>query len=120
MESIADNLIDKSVLVVEQQGSLRKVKLCHVDITAITEDITAVKHMDRAAAPDQTNLAILLLESGTAKKMLSKHELSVLKKVVKQTDSDFQTYIKKVKKVFRTVKALLLSSIALSASSASR
>ena len=120
VESIADNLIDKSVLVVEQQGSLRKVKLCHVDITAITEDITAVKHMDRAAAPDQTNLAILLLESGTAKKMLSKHELSVLKKVVKQTDSDFQTYIKKVKKVFRTVKALLLSSIALSASSASR
>ena len=116
VESIADDLISQSVLVVEQQNSLLKSKLCHVDTTTITEDIIAIKHMDRTASPEQINLAILLLESGTAKKLLSKQELSVLKKAVKQTDNDFKTYIKKVTKLFRTNQAIILSSIASSAS----
>lgn len=116
VESTADNLISKSVLVVEQQGSLLKVKLCHVDTTMIKEDIAAVRHMDRTVTPEQTNLAILLLESGTAKKLLSKQELSVLKKAVKQTNSDFKTYVKKVKKRFQVGKTVILAGIASSAS----
>lgn len=116
VESIADNLIDKSVLVVEQQRRLQKARLCHMDTTVIEEDIAAVKHMDRAATPDQANLAILLLESGTAKKLLNKQEFSVLKKAAKQVNSDFQTYVKKVKKKFRTVKALIWASIGVSGS----
>lgn len=116
VESIADNLIDKSVLVVEQQRSLQKAKQCHVDTTVIAQDIAAVKHIDRAAAPDQTNLAVLLLESGTAKKMLTKQELSVLKKAVKHVNSDFQTYIKKVKKMFSAAKAVIWACIGLSGS----
>ena len=120
VKNITDDLIGKSVLVVEQQSSLSKSKLCHVDTTMITEDISAVKHMDCTITPEQTNLAVLLLESGTAKKLLSKHELSVLKKVVKQTDSEFKTYIKKVTKLFRTDQAIILACIASSGSSASR
>ncbi len=114
MENIADDLIGKSVLVVEQQSSLRKAKLCHMDNSVIAEDISAVKQMDRAVTPNQINLAILLLESGTAKKLLSKQELSALKMAVKQTGSDFQTYIKKVKKNFQTVEAIILGSIVVS------
>lgn len=114
MENIADDLIGKSVLVVEQQSSLRKAKLCHMDNSVIAEDISAVKQMDRAVTPNQINLAILLLESGTAKKLLSKQELSALKMAAKQTGSDFQTYIKKVKKNFQTVEAIILGSIVVS------
>ena len=114
VESITDNLIDKSVLVVEQQGSLLKTRMCHVDTTVIVEDITAIKHMDRAAAPDRTDLAVLLLESGTAKKLLNKQELSVLKKAARQVNSDFQTYVKKVTKKFRAVKAVIWASIGMS------
>lgn len=106
VESIVDDLIGKSVLVVERQNSLLKSKLCHVDTTVIAEDIAAVKHPDRTFPSDQTNQAILLLESGTAKKLLNKQELSVLKKTVRQTDSDFKTYIKKVTKLFRTDRAM--------------
>ncbi len=116
VESVTDDLIGKSLLVVEQQGSLRKAKLCHVNTTVITEDLSAVKHMDRAATPEQTDLAILLLESKTAKKLLNKQELSALKKAVKQMDSDFKTYVKKVKKRFRAVKTAIWASIASSAS----
>lgn len=116
VECIADDLIGKSVLVVEQQNSLLKSKLCHVDTNMITEDIAAIKHMSKTAAPEQTNLAVLLLESGTAKKLLNKQELSALKKAVKQTDSDFKTYIKKVKKRFQAGKTVILASIASSAS----
>ena len=116
LENIADDLISKSVLVVEQQSCLLKSKLCHVDTTMIAEDITAIKHMDGTAAPEQTNLAVLLLESGTAKKLLNKQELSALKKALKQMDSDFNTYIKKVKKRFQAGKAVILASIASSTS----
>lgn len=119
VESIADELISKSALVVEQKSSLLKAKLCHVDTTMIAEDIVAIKHMNGTAAPDQINLAILLLESGTAKKLLNKQELSALKKTVKQTDSDFKTYIKKVKKRFRAGQTVILAGIASSAASAS-
>lgn len=114
VENFADDLIGKSVLVVEQQSSLRKAKLCHMDTTVIAEDISAVKHMDRAVTPDLTNLAILLLESGIAKKLLNKQELSALKMAIKQTGSDFQTYIKKVKKKFQTVEAIIWASIGVS------
>ena len=116
LKSIADDLIGKSALVVEQQNSLLKSKLCHVDTTMIAEDITAIKHMDRIAAPEQTNLAVLLLESGTAKKLLNKQELSDLKKTVKQTDNDFKTYIKKVKKRFQAGRTVILAGIASSTS----
>lgn len=114
--STADDLISKSALVVEQQSSLLKAKLCHMDTSMIVEDIAAIKHMDRTAAPAQINLAILLLESGTAKKLLNKQELSVLKKAVRQSDSDFKTYIKKVKKRFQAGKTVILASIASSTS----
>ena len=117
VKNITDDLIGKSVLVVEQQSSLSKSKLCHVDTTMITKDIAVVKHMDNTAAPDQTNLAVLLLESGTAKKLLSKQDLSALKKAVKQTGGDFRTYVKKVKKMFQAVRTLLLTCVASSASS---
>lgn len=120
VKNITDDLIGKSVLVVEQQSSRSKAKLCLVDTTMITEDIAAVKHMDSTATPEQTNLAVLLLESGTAKKLLNKQELSVLKKAVKKTDSDFRIYIKKVKKLFQTTKALLWTGVVISASSASQ
>ena len=116
VESIADDLISKSVLVVEQQNSLLKAKLCHVDTSMIADDIAAIKHMDRTTFPEQINLAILLLESGTAKKLLSKQELSALKKTVKQMDSDFKTYVKKVKKRFQAGKTVILASIASSPS----
>lgn len=116
VENIADDLIGKSVLVVEQQSCLLKSKLCHVDTTMITEDIATLKHMSRTANPEQTNLAVLLLESGTAKKLLNKQELSALKKELKHMDSDFKTYIKKVKKRFQTGKTVILASIASSAS----
>ena len=114
VQNIIDGLIGKSVLVVEQQSSLRKAKLCHMDATVIEEEIYAIKHMDRAVTSDQTNLAILLLESGTAKKLLNKQELSVLKMAAKQTDGDFKTYIKKVKKKFQAVEALIWASIGVS------
>ncbi len=116
LKSTADDLISKSALVVEQQSSLLKAKLCHMDTSMIAEDIAAIKHMDRTAAPEQINLAILLLESGTAKKLLNKQELSVLKKAVRQSDSDFKTYIKKVKKRFQAGKTVILASIASSTS----
>lgn len=110
-ESTADDLIDKSVLVVEQKGSLWKVRLCYVDTAVIAKDIDAIKHMAKASAPEQTNLAILLLESGTAKKLLNKQELTVLKKAVKQVNSDFHAYVKKVKKIFWAVKAVIWAGI---------
>lgn len=116
VKSIADDLIDKSLLVVEQQGSLLKARLCHVDTAVIEADIAAAKHLDRAAAPDQTDLAVLLLESGAAKKLLNKQELSALKKEVRQSGSDFRTYVKKVKKVFQAVRVLLLASVISAAS----
>ncbi|MDE6642451.1 MAG: GPP34 family phosphoprotein [Acetatifactor sp.] len=114
VESIADDLIDKSVLVVEQQSSRRKTSLCHLDTTLIAEDIVAAKHMDRTAAPDQINLAILLLESGTAKKLMNKQEFSVLKKASGQVSTDFKTYVKKVSKRFRIAKAIIWASIGVS------
>ena len=73
--------------------------------------LTALKKQERALY-----LAVLLLESGTAKKLLNKQELSALKKALKQMDSDFKTYIKKVKKRFQAGKAVILASIASSAS----
>lgn len=117
VKNITDDLISKSVLVVEQQSSLRKTKLCHADTKMITEDIAAVKYMDSTAASEQINLAVLLLESQTAKKLLSKQDLSALKKAVKQTGGEFRTYVKKVKKMFQAVRTLLLASVASSASS---
>ena len=116
VESIADDLIGQSVLVVEQQNSLLKAKLCHVDTSMIAENIATIKHIDKTIAPEQINLAILLLESGTAKKLLNKQELSTLKKAVRQTDSDFKTYVKKVKKRFQAGKTVIWAGIAPSAS----
>ena len=45
VKSIADDLIEKSVLVLEQQG---KAKRCHVDLTAIAEDLEAMRDMEGA------------------------------------------------------------------------
>lgn len=117
VESIVDDLISKSVLVVEQKGSLRKAKLCHVDTAVIAEDIVAVKQMNKTMPPDQTNLATLLLESGTAKKLLNKQEWSAMKKAVRQTGGDFRIYVKKVKKRFRDGKVVIWTGIGSAASS---
>ena len=116
VESIADDLIGQSVLVVEQQNSLLKAKLCHVNTSMIADDIAAIKHMGKTTSSEQINLAILLLESGTAKKLLRKQELYVLKKAVRQMDGDFKTYVKKVKKKFQAGKTVILAGIASSAS----
>ena len=117
-ETIADNLIDKSVLVVEKQSSLRKAKLCHVDTTVIAQDIAAVKHIDKTAPQEQIMLAVLLLESKAAKKLLSKKELSCLKKAVKQVNSDFRRYIRHIKNMILAAEIAILVSIAAAASQA--
>ncbi|MDE7244057.1 MAG: hypothetical protein K2O18_08790 [Oscillospiraceae bacterium] len=104
VRSIADDLIGKSVLVVEQQG---KAKLCHVDRTAITEDLEAMRDMEGAVTPDQLMLAELLLDCGTAKKLLNKQELSIMKEAVKQANGDFHVYIREVKKYFDTVNTII-------------
>lgn len=114
VESVADDLICKSVLVVEQKSSLLKSKLCHVDTAVVAEDIAAVGH--GAASTDEINLATLLLESGTAKKLLDKQELSALKIAVKQAGGDFQVYIKKVEKLFQAVTAVIWAYIGVSGS----
>ena len=109
---IADDLIGKSVLVVEQQG---KAKRCHVDLTAIAEDLEAIRDMEGAVTPDQLMLAELLLDSKAAKKLLNKKELSSMKKAVKQANGSFHVYIGEVKKYYDTVTAIILVCIAVSA-----
>lgn len=93
VKSIADGLIGKGVLVVEEQGGLVKKELCHVDVALLAEDMAVLKNMDGAVTPDQFMLAILLLESGVAKKLLSREELACLKKAAKRDNSDFQPYV---------------------------
>ncbi len=95
-EDIADHLISKSALVAEQQEGLRKTKLYHVDHAIISDDMSALKHMDETVTPAQFMLAILLLKSGTAKKLLNKEELSELKKAAKEDRGEFQPYVKEM------------------------
>ncbi len=104
VERVADDLIDKSVLVVEQQG---KAKRCHVDPAAIAEDLEAMRDIEGAVTPDQLMLAELLLASKTAKKLLNKQELSILKKAVERASGGFHAYIGNVKKYFDTVNTII-------------
>lgn len=104
VKNVASDLIDKSVLVVEQKG---RVKRCHVDTAVIAEDLEAMRDMEGAVTPDQLMLAELLLNCGTAKKLLNKKELSSMKKVVKQASGRFQIYIRGVKKYFDTVNTII-------------
>lgn len=102
VKSIEDGLVGKSVLVVEERSGLLSAKLCHVDNTVLTEDMTAVKNMDGSVSPDQFMFAILLLKSGVANKLLNKEEMSRLKKAVKQDNSNFQPYVKNLIGVVET------------------
>lgn len=94
VESIVDGLARKSVLTVEEQDGLLGTKLCHVEQAVLADDMAAIKNLDGAVSPDQFMLAILLLKSGVAKKLLDREELSKLKKAAKQDKGDFQPYVK--------------------------
>ncbi len=112
VESIANDLIDKSVLVVEQQG---RAKQCHVNTAVIAEDLEAMRDMAGAVTPDQLMLAELLLDSRTAKKLLNKQELSIMKEAVKQSSGSFHVYIGEVKKYYDTITTIILVCIVVSA-----
>lgn len=105
VKGMANDLIRKSALAVEQRGRLLKSTLCHVDTAAIADDLAVLKHMDESITPEQFMLAILLLKSGTAKKLLNKAELSNLKKAAKQDNGDFQPYVKKMVSAVESVKS---------------
>lgn len=94
VESIVNGLAGKSALTVEEQDGLLSTKLCHVEQEVLADDMAAIKNLDGAVTPDQFMLAILLLKSGVAKKLLDREELSKLKKVAKQDRGDFQPYVK--------------------------
>lgn len=94
VESIVDGLARKSVLTVEEQDGLLGTKLCHVEQAVLADDMAAIKNLDGAVTPDQFMLAILLLKSGVAKKLLDREELSKLKKAANQDKGDFQSYVK--------------------------
>lgn len=94
VESIVDGLARKSVLTVEEQDGLLGTKLCHVEQAVLADDMAAIKNLDGAVTPDQFMLAILLLKSGVAKKLLDREELSKLKKAANQDKGDFQPYVK--------------------------
>ena len=94
-ESIVDSLLNKSVLTVEKQDSLLNAKLYHVNNLALAEDIAAIRNMENETiTSNQFLLAILLLKSGIAKKILNRDELSNLKKAAKQDRGNFQPYVK--------------------------
>lgn len=116
VKSLADDLIERSLLVAERQDSLPKAKLCHVDAAVLAEELAAWKQPERAAAPEHIDLAVLLLESGTAKKLLEKREYTALKKALKQTDSDFRAYVRGVKRLLSGVRTMLWTSAGISAS----
>ena len=105
VKSIADGLVGKSVLVVEERSGLLSVKLCHVDHTVLTEDMVAVKSMDGTVSPEQFMFAILLLKSGVANRLLNKEEMSSLKKAVKQDRSDFHPYVNNLIRIVETTIA---------------
>lgn len=115
VKSVADDLIEKSVLVAERQDNLPTAKRCHVDTAVLAEDLAALKQPE-SAAPEQIDLAVLLLESGAAKKLLEKQEHTALKKALKQTDSDFRTYVRGVKRLLSGVRTMLWTSAGISAS----
>lgn len=113
VDRIADGLIEKSVLVVEEQGGPVKTKLCHVDPVALADDMAALKNMDGTVTPDQFMLAILLLESGIAKKLLSREETASLKKAVKENKGDFEPYVKNmIASVYSCIAAVSASACA--------
>lgn len=94
VENLVNDLAEKSALVVEKSRNLRNQKYVYVDKTLLADDIDAVKSMGESITSNQYMLAILLLKSGVAKRLLSKEELSNLKKSVKRDNRDFQPYIK--------------------------
>lgn len=108
-EDIVSGLADKSALTIEEQDGLLGVKLCHVNHTVLADDLTAIKKLDESMTPEQLMLAILLLKSGIAKKLLNRAELSHLKKVARQDKGDFQPY---VKNIIAMTEAMISSSIA--------
>ena len=108
VESITNDLIDKSVLVVERQG---RAKQCHVDNAVIAEDLEAMRDMAGVVTPDQLMLAELLLDSGAAKKLLNKQELSIMKEAVTQANGSFHVYIGEVKKYYDTITTIILACI---------
>lgn len=116
VKSVTNVLIEKSVLVLEQPNSQAKAGRCHVDSELIANDIAAIRQLDEAVTSEQLDLAALLLESGTAKKLLSKQERSALKKAVRSFDSAFKAYLQETMKVYWTAKTILWASIGTSAS----
>ncbi len=114
VKSIADSLIGKSVLVVEEPSGLLNAKLCHVDNEVLADDMAAVKNMDGSVTPDQFMLAVLLLKSGVANKLLNKEEVSSLKKAAKQDNGDFQPYVKNLIAVVETaISSAVVASVML-------
>lgn len=106
VESIADGLIGKGALITEEQHGLWKAKLCHVDDKVLADNMAAIQSLDGEVNPDQLMLAILLLNSGSAEKLLSKEELSNLKGAVRRDNGNFQPY---VKNMIRTVETAICS-----------
>ena len=71
--------------------------------------MAAIKNLDGAVTPDQFMLAILLLKSVVATKLLNTEQLSKMKKAAKQDKGDFQPY---VKNMITMTDTLISSSIA--------
>lgn len=79
-EKLVNELAGKALLTVEEQDGLLGTKLCHVDNSVLATDMAAIKNLNDAISPEQFMLAILLLKSGVAKKLLDREQLSQLKK----------------------------------------
>lgn len=116
VKSVTDALIEKSVLVLEQPNGLSKADRCHVDNGVIADDLAVIRQPDEAAAPEQLDLAALLLESRAAKKMLSKQERNALTKLLRQADSGFIEYLTKTMKLYWLDKTIAWACIGSSAS----
>lgn len=109
VESIAEGLARKGALTLKEQGGLHKTMLCHVNTAVLMDDMAALKNMDGTMTPDQLMMAVLLLKSGVAKKLMSKEEITNLKEAAKRDDSGFQPY---VKNMITVVETAISSSIA--------
>lgn len=108
-EKLVNELAGKALLTVEEQDGLLGTKLCHVDNSVLATDMAAIKNLNDAISPEQFMLAILLLKSGVAKKLLDREQLSQLKKAASQDKGDFQPY---VKNMIAMTEAMISSSIA--------
>lgn len=108
-EKLVNELAGKALLTVEEQDGLLGTKLCHVDNSVLATDMAAIKNLNDAISPEQFMLAILLLKSGVAKKLLDREQLSKLKKAASQDKGDFQPY---VKNMISMTEAMISSSIA--------